>query len=587
MSAIRLLIFTLSFIIYNLSSNISFAQDDDGYIVMKFDVRTLTEKAAVEGTDITIYADNTIVQKLITDKKGRANAELKYGPMYRIAFYKTGFVKCYLIINSTIPKKEQITIATIAQPVMLINKNETEIDTLPFKHPFTKLYYNNAHKGFEEDAAYLKEFASGIFKEDELAKEKAAKDAAKQLADKQAKEKAEKDNEDALKKRYAALRAEYKKQKKMVGKVVTSSKTPKPVVGAKVSLLNANNEQVGSTTTNVLGGFVLIKKDVSNNINIEVDGVNTKYLIEGKEIVLANKDGQKIKSSLVDSKGKFIYRFLPAEEKLITEIVVEDADLKMDIQGQLLKSSENAKTSETQNTPLANIILKYVDEQGNVIVAIKTDAQGRFQFKSLGNDALYLFSVDEKDVPLKAGEKIVLADSKGNIIKEIQRGRKGDFNFEIISSDQNGLATLYYDDPWLKVIDPSRADKSMKGELVIKEKVYFNSNDATLLPEAKRVLDEVVNVMENATDIIIELSSHSDSKGSDEYNLALSKKRAKAAVDYIVSQGINANRITGIGFGETKLLNKCGNGVECTEEEHAENRRLEFKVKRQPVPINK
>jgi outer membrane protein OmpA-like peptidoglycan-associated protein len=182
-------------------------------------------------------------------------------------------------------------------------------------------------------------------------------------------------------------------------------------------------------------------------------------------------------------------------------------------------------------------------------------------------------------VKLNAGEKIVLADAKGKIIKELQKEGDNAYNFEIISSDQNGgLTSPYYDDPWLKVIDPNRAGADKNSELVIKEKVYFTSNDATLLPEAKKVLDEVVNVMENVQNITIELSSHSDSKGSDEYNLALSKKRAKAAVDYIISQGVSASRITGIGYGETKLVNKCANGVDCTEEEHAENRRLEFKV---------
>jgi outer membrane protein OmpA-like peptidoglycan-associated protein len=198
----------------------------------------------------------------------------------------------------------------------------------------------------------------------------------------------------------------------------------------------------------------------------------------------------------------------------------------------------------------------------------------------LDNDAFYLLSIDEKDVQLKVGEKIIIADSKGNFIKEIQRGGLGTFNFEIISSEQNGLTNLYYDDPWLKVIDPSRAGLNQQNEMVIKEKIYFNSNDATLLPEAKKALDEVANVMESVSNITIELSSHSDSKGSDDYNLTLSKKRAKAAVDYIVSLGISSTRISGIGYGETRLINKCANGVECAEEEHAENRRLEFKVTR-------
>jgi len=369
------------------------------------------------------------------------------------------------------------------------------------------------------------------------------------------------------------MRAEYKKQKKIAGKVVTTGKNQKPVVGATVSLLNANKEQVGTTTTNALGGFVFIENEKDgNNISIEVGDVNAKYNLAGGEIAITNNAGKEIKTSLTDSKGKFNFRFLPADEKLITEMIVDDAELKMDIQGQILK------TSATNQQPIANLTLKYVDEFGNILASVITDAQGKFQFQSLVNDAFYVFNIDEKDAQLKAGEKIVLADAKGKIIKEILNGGKGIFYFEIISSDQNGLATLFYDDPWLNVINPSRAGKDEKSELVIREKVYFTSNDAALLPEAKKVLDEVANVMENVPDITIELSSHSDSKGSDEYNLALSKKRAKAAADYIISQGVSANRITGIGYGETKLVNKCANGVDCTEEEHAENRRLEFKV---------
>ncbi len=557
---------------WGFSPQICSAQDEEGFIDMRFDVRTHREKTPVDGADITIYANDKQIQKTKTDKRGAAKAELKFGPKYRMVFSKAGLVIGYMLFNSDIPPKKKNSFPSFSQQVLLIDKNETAIDTVRFRHPFTKWYYDRVDNRFKEDADYLKEFASGIFKEDELAKEAAAKEAAKQLADKQTKEKAEKDKQDAIKQEHAALRAAYKRQKKIAGKVVTTGKNQKPVAGATVSLYNANKEQIGTTTTNALGGFVLIKNEKDgNNMSIEVEGVNTIYNSAGG-ISVTNHAGKEIKTSLTDSKGKFNFRFLPADEKLITEMIVDDAELKMDIQGQILKTSANSQQ------PIANLTLKYVDEFGNVLASVVTDAQGKFQFQSLVNDAFYVFNIDEKDAQLKAGEKIVLADAKGKTIKEILNGGKGTFYFEIISSEQNGLATLFYDDPWLKVLNPSKADKEQKNELVIKEKVYFASNDATLLPEAKKVLDEVVNVMENVQNITIELSSHSDSKGSDEYNLALSKKRAKAAVDYIISQGVSAGRITGIGYGETKLVNKCANGVDCTEEEHAENRRLEFKV---------
>ena len=548
------------------------AQDDDGFIDLRFETRTYNEKATVDGADITILADNKEIQKLKTDKKGNAKTELKYGPKYKIIFSKEGLVTSYMTLSTDIPLKKRITISKFSQSVFFISKSETKIDTIRFRRPFTKWYYDREDNRFKENADYLKEFETGIFKEDAFAKAAAEKEAVKQATEKQLKEKTEKEKQDIVAQKHAALRAEFKNQKKIAGKVISVGKTQKPVVGAKVFLLNAKQEQIGTTTTNELGGFAFVK-DGGGDINIEVENVNDKYTAGGKQIEITNNSGKEIKTALTDSKGKFNFRFLPAEEKLLTELVVNDADLKTDVQGQILKSVEN------KQQPLANLKVKYVDELGNVIVEVVTDTQGKFRFKSLNNDAFYLFNIDENDVQLKAGEKIVLADAKGKIVKEIIKDDASKaFNFEVINSDQNNLTTVFYDDPWLKVIDPSRAGSGQQKELIIKEKVYFNSNDATLLPEAKRVMDEVANVMEMVPNITVELSSHSDSKGSDEYNLTLSKKRAKAAVDYIVSQGVAANRITGVGYGETKLLNKCANNVDCTEEQHAENRRLEFKV---------
>ncbi|MDR0229963.1 MAG: OmpA family protein, partial [Flavobacteriaceae bacterium] len=74
----------------------------------------------------------------------------------------------------------------------------------------------------------------------------------------------------------------------------------------------------------------------------------------------------------------------------------------------------------------------------------------------------------------------------------------------------------------------------------------------------------------------IDVRSHTDSRGNDAYNLKLSDRRAKSTVEWMVEQGIDRSRITGQGYGETQLQNKCSNGVPCTIEEHQLNRRSEF-----------
>ena len=78
--------------------------------------------------------------------------------------------------------------------------------------------------------------------------------------------------------------------------------------------------------------------------------------------------------------------------------------------------------------------------------------------------------------------------------------------------------------------------------------------------------------------LIVESGSHTDSRGPDNYNDVLSGKRAVSTVDYIISKGIDPSRISGKGYGETQLTNKCSNGIKCSDEEHQLNRRTEFVI---------
>jgi outer membrane protein OmpA-like peptidoglycan-associated protein len=108
--------------------------------------------------------------------------------------------------------------------------------------------------------------------------------------------------------------------------------------------------------------------------------------------------------------------------------------------------------------------------------------------------------------------------------------------------------------------------------------VLYNFDKYFLRPEGKVELDKLVKYMKSHPDLKVELSSHTDSRGSDKYNLKLSKQRAQSCVDYIVAQGISKKLITAKGYGETKLLNKCKNGVWCSVDDHQMNRRTELKL---------
>lgn len=113
---------------------------------------------------------------------------------------------------------------------------------------------------------------------------------------------------------------------------------------------------------------------------------------------------------------------------------------------------------------------------------------------------------------------------------------------------------------------------------IVLENIYYDLDKWAIRPDAAKGLDALVTIMKENPDINIELSSHTDSRAKDQYNLTLSQKRAQSAVDYIIAHGVAQKRITAKGYGETKLVNKCTNGVKCTESEHQQNRRTEFKV---------
>lgn len=106
--------------------------------------------------------------------------------------------------------------------------------------------------------------------------------------------------------------------------------------------------------------------------------------------------------------------------------------------------------------------------------------------------------------------------------------------------------------------------------------VYFAFNSSYLTPKDKEVLNSLADIMKTQPTLVVRVSAHTDSRGTHIYNQWLSERRAERTVDYVISKGISKNRIDHEAFGETRLVNQCGDGVRCTEADHAKNRRSEF-----------
>lgn len=122
------------------------------------------------------------------------------------------------------------------------------------------------------------------------------------------------------------------------------------------------------------------------------------------------------------------------------------------------------------------------------------------------------------------------------------------------------------------------AQKGFKvGDVIKVDNINYELDKDKLDMKNSRGLTEIIRLLKE-NKISVEIRSHTDSRGSASYNLELSEKRAKAVYDYLVKNGVNKHRLKYKGYGETNLLNKCKDGVRCSSEEHAENRRTDFKV---------
>ena len=115
-------------------------------------------------------------------------------------------------------------------------------------------------------------------------------------------------------------------------------------------------------------------------------------------------------------------------------------------------------------------------------------------------------------------------------------------------------------------------------DAVVLKNILYDLDKSFIREDAKPELNRLVQFMKDNPEVRVELSSHTDSRGSDSYNMKLSGRRAQAAVDYIISQGIARSRLIAKGYGESRPVNGCVNGVPCSEADHQLNRRTEMKV---------
>lgn len=286
----------------------------------------------------------------------------------------------------------------------------------------------------------------------------------------------------------------------------------------------------------------------------------THELLPQTDVAIKNAKGEVVRTATTNSLGVVVFENITADDYQIYGILehvnLENSGaLKKEficdkvLQKDVLYTDRNfilkgkvliCKTT----TPIAGIDILLENKEKNFRKTTLTDKDGNFilQLPEKGTYSLY--------------------GKKENYFSEVK---------EVVASEFNRDKTLFVK---LEIC----AEKADCGKAIGLKNILYDLDKFYIKDISKIELNKLVRFMNDNPLVKVELGSHTDSRASKEYNQTLSQNRATAAVDYIISQGIDKNRITGIGYGENKLLNKCADGINCTEAQHALNRRTEMKV---------
>ncbi|MCC9167353.1 OmpA family protein [Pontibacter harenae] len=219
--------------------------------------------------------------------------------------------------------------------------------------------------------------------------------------------------------------------------------------------------------------------------------------------------------------------------------------------GKTIERLAIAGTDKKREIPVDNVLLQLFEENNGTLKEIKSDANGNFVFQ------------------VKAGLDYIIRGSKPGYLTQSVAIKP-----ECVQNTDSVKVEMIF-------------NRDTPNVPIVLENIYYDLDKWDIRPDAAKELDKLVQTLKDNPRISIELSSHTDSRQTHWYNQMLSELRAQAAVDYLILKGISKERLVAQGYGETQLLNRCSDGVLCSEYEHQRNRRTEFKILATPTTAKK
>lgn len=340
----------------------------------------------------------------------------------------------------------------------------------------------------------------------------------------------------------------------VISGVVKDLNTQKILPGTLIALLDEQGNELESVIANEQNAAFSFEQPC--NTSYTIVGTLEGYLKEEIEIKTLND---------LDLSPLEIFMTLPLDESVVVDVENKSIN-KSELDNKTnLQVNKPAKTTNRtpNNKQIISGIVKDVNTQkllpGAVVVLLNEQDDELERVVADNDNATFRF----KHTYNKAYK--IEVSSKGYLPKIIEIK-------DLIDADSfSAIEVSMISSPDKTVLVDSNKTISINT-------IYFDFDKYNIRSDAEFELDKIASIMKQNPDIKIDVSSHTDSRGTNTYNIKLSNNRAKSTIQYLVDKGISKVRFTGKGYGENQLAENCPNGVPCTEYRHQLNRRSEFLV---------
>lgn len=341
--------------------------------------------------------------------------------------------------------------------------------------------------------------------------------------------------------------------------------------GLEVKIVNEDDEVLYTTKTDELGNFKFKKLSGDQKMYLTLNAAASDDFI----LLIYNNKGDVIARLTRGDDDEFNYRRLHGDYQNNLELITaQEEDIVM---------------SDSYKSITGEIDFKKLDgffEDGLTVVAYNdqlepidtttTSPTGTFVFKKLAKDETVLFfKVIDADSYNEDDLFLYITNAKGEKVVKLVKNGDNMFAYRPLADDQATLHTKEDDEDEILFEEEHEKETTIMSKEIAENSIFFDVNSSYFNTRNRVKLNKILTELKNQSGTIA-VNSYADSRAPSEYNMWLSERRSQRVVDYLIQNGIPADRIVQNHYGESRLFNDCEDGVDCPEEQHQLNRRTEI-----------